>query len=60
MPRDKKLIYPWDGEVGASMLEYALLAALIAIVGVTAMTFVGQEAGQTFNGVASQVQAVGN
>ena len=38
-----------DNEKGASMLEYALLAALIAVVAIAAVTFLGQQACRTFS-----------
>ncbi len=42
-------------EKGASMLEYALLAALIAVVCIAIITLVGQSVSQTFSGVASAI-----
>ena len=42
-------------ERGASMLEYVLLAALIAVVCIAAITFLGTEASQTFSNVASSI-----
>ena len=44
-------------EAGASMLEYALLAALIAIVCIAAITFLGVEASQTFSIVGSTLDS---
>ena len=44
-------------ERGASMVEYALLVALIAIVCLVAVAFLGQSASQRFSSVGS---AVGN
>ena len=38
-----------EEEKGASMLEYALLAALIAIVAIAAVTFLGQQSCRTFS-----------
>ena len=46
-------------EKGASMLEYALLAALIAIVCIAAVTFLGSQASQGFSSVGSQISAAG-
>ena len=40
-------------ETGASMLEYALLAALIAVVCIAAIRTVGQNASTTFSLTAS-------
>ena len=44
-------------EKGASMLEYALLAALIAVVCILAITILGQAACNTFSNVASSMQS---
>ena len=40
---------------GAAMMEYALLAALIALAAIGAVTLVGQEVGNTFNSIAGQL-----
>ena len=42
-----------EEEEGATMLEYALLAALIAIVCIAAVTFLGRAASTTFSKVGS-------
>jgi pilus assembly protein Flp/PilA len=44
-----------EEEKGASMLEYALLAALIAVVAIAAVTFLGQQASQTFSEVGTHL-----
>ena len=44
-----------EEEKGASMLEYALLAALIAVVAIAAVTLLGREASNTFSTVASHL-----
>ena len=44
-------------EKGASMVEYALLAALIAIICIAGLRFLGQSISKQFSTVAS---AVGN
>ncbi|MFD1610983.1 Flp family type IVb pilin [Sphingomonas tabacisoli] len=42
---------------GATAIEYGLIAALIAVAAITAMTSLGQKVGKTFNNVsASMVQ----
>lgn len=47
-------------EKGATMLEYGLLAALIAVVCILAITFLGQRACYTFSRVGSSMNgAVG-
>jgi pilus assembly protein Flp/PilA len=42
-------------EEGASLVEYALLVALIAIVCILAITFLGQRASEKFSGVGSSL-----
>lgn len=44
-----------ESEKGASMLEYALLAALIAVVAIAAITFLGQSASTTFSRVGQEM-----
>lgn len=43
-------------EKGATMLEYALLAALIAVVCILAITFIGTQAKESFSRVGSSIQ----
>jgi pilus assembly protein Flp/PilA len=38
---------------GVTSLEYALIAALIAVVIILSVTFVGEEASKTYSNVAS-------
>ncbi|MDD5265880.1 MAG: Flp family type IVb pilin [Methylococcales bacterium] len=40
---------------GATMVEYAIMVALIAIVAITAVTILGQKVSGTFNSVASSL-----
>ncbi|MEO5809058.1 MAG: Flp family type IVb pilin [Sphingomicrobium sp.] len=40
---------------GATAIEYGLIAALIAVAAIAAMTSVGSKLGTTFNNVASQL-----
>jgi pilus assembly protein Flp/PilA len=42
-------------EKGASMLEYALMAALIAVVCIAAVQLLGQQASQTFSVVGGEL-----
>ena len=42
-------------ERGASLVEYALLVALIAVVCIVAVTFLGKQASSTFSNVGSQL-----
>jgi len=44
-----------DSERGASLVEYALLVALIAVVCIIAVTFLGQNASSKFDTVASSI-----
>lgn len=44
-------------ESGASLVEYALLVALIAVVCIVAVTFLGTSASGKFNGVGSSINA---
>jgi pilus assembly protein Flp/PilA len=47
-------------ERGASLVEYALLVALIAIVCLVAIAFLGSSASSRFSNVGSQVGAAGS
>ena len=49
-----------ESEKGASMLEYALLAALIAVVAIAAITFLGRQASTTFSRVGQEMGNVTN
>lgn len=42
-------------ERGASLVEYALLVALIAVVCILAVTFLGRSASSKFSSVASHI-----
>ncbi len=42
---------------GATAIEYGLLVALVAIVGIAAMSYVGEETGATFNMVGNAVSS---
>ncbi len=45
----------FDREEGASMVEYALLVALIAMVAFAAVTLVGQALDSRYDSIASSV-----
>jgi len=45
----------YKSERGASLVEYALLVALIAIVCVVAISFLGSSASRTFGSAGSQL-----
>lgn len=42
-------------ERGATAIEYGLIAALIAVAAITAMTSIGTKLGSTFNNVSSSL-----
>jgi len=42
-------------EAGASMVEYALIAALIAVVCIAGVTFLGQQASSKFSLIGSGI-----
>ena len=44
-----------DDDTGASLVEYALLVSLIAIVAVVAVTFFGTELSTEFSGIADSM-----
>ncbi len=46
-----------ENEEGASMLEYALMAALIAVVCIAAVTFLGRQACTAFSSTGSAIQS---
>ena len=46
-----------DQDKGASMLEYALLASLIAVVCILAVTFLGRQTCRTFSQTGSAIAA---
>jgi pilus assembly protein Flp/PilA len=45
----------FDDEKGASLVEYALLVALIAVVCIAAVTLLGNNASSKFDSVASSI-----
>lgn len=42
-------------EKGASLVEYALLVALIAVIAIAAITILGEKVSGTFSNVAGQL-----
>lgn len=44
-------------EEGATAIEYGLIAALIAVAAIAAMSSVGDTLGNTFNGVSNELKA---
>ena len=58
----KNVIAPWikaridaKTELGASLVEYALLVALIAVVCIVSITFLGGRANNKFSEVGSKI-----
>lgn len=51
-----KLTSRFQDEKGASMVEYALLVVLIAIVAIVAIRLAGGEVSSTFDQIASELQ----
>jgi pilus assembly protein Flp/PilA len=49
------LMQLWKNEVGATAIEYGLLASLIAVAAIAAMSLVGTSLQNTFNTVASDL-----
>jgi pilus assembly protein Flp/PilA len=50
-----KMIKMLKNEKGATAIEYGLIAALIAVAAIGAMTTVGQKLNSTFNNVSSSL-----
>jgi pilus assembly protein Flp/PilA len=44
-----------DSERGAALVEYALLVALIAVICIVAIGFLGEEASKEFNDVGQSI-----
>ena len=51
----QKLINFFRDEEGATMVEYALMLALIAIICITAVSLIGQNANTVFTNAAGQI-----
>ncbi len=50
-----KMLHYFHDEEGATMIEYSLLAALISVVAIVAITAVGSNVNLVFNNVASKL-----
>ena len=48
------------GQVGQSMVEYAIVAALIAIVSMAAVEALGGGIAQVFNNILSSISGIGS
>ena len=51
----QKLARFFNDESGATAIEYGLIAALIAVAIITAVTSLGENAGDTFNSIANEM-----
>ena len=49
-----------DSERGASLVEYALLVALIAVICIIALQFLGKEASSSFNSTGDAISGANN
>ena len=52
----QKLARFFNDESGATAIEYGLIAALIAVAIITAVTSLGSNAGDTFNRIANEME----
>ena len=50
----------WKEEKGASMVEYALLVVLIAIIALVAISLAGQNVSDAFSTIAGSLDAAAN
>jgi pilus assembly protein Flp/PilA len=48
-----------DSERGASLVEYALLLALIAVICIVALQFLGDKASESFNSIGTSIDNPG-
>ncbi len=46
-------------EKGATVIEYALIAALISVAAIAAFTFVGKSVGNTMTNIGTKMEASG-
>lgn len=51
-----QLVKFWKDEEGATAIEYALIAGLIAVVIIAALTTLGDQIGGMFNGIADKIK----
>jgi len=50
----------WDGENGQSMVEYAVVVALVAIIAMAGVQAFGQGISQVFQQMLSKIQSLGS
>jgi pilus assembly protein Flp/PilA len=51
----KKEIQEEKNELGASLVEYALLVALVAVIAIGGMTFLGQKVSEQFSEIGDVI-----
>lgn len=51
----RRLMKLLRNDEGATAIEYGLIAALIAVAAITAMTSIGSQLGNTFNNVSNKL-----
>ncbi len=51
----RRLMNLLRNDEGATAIEYGLIAALIAVAAITAMTSIGSQLGNTFNNVSNKL-----
>ncbi len=51
----ERMIKLFQDEEGATMVEYALMVALIAVVCIAVVTLLGNKASNTFNSIANKM-----
>lgn len=54
------MTYPFTDERGASMVEYALLVVLIAIIALVAVAYAGNELSETYSEIDSGLEWAGS
>ena len=54
-PEERDCLEAISDEKGANLLEYSLLAALIAVVCIAAVLFIGQQTSNTFSNVGGHL-----
>jgi pilus assembly protein Flp/PilA len=57
MDMEKKLQTAWRDDRGVTAIEYGLIAALIAVVIIGAVTLVGEELQTTFTTISTKLKA---
>lgn len=56
VPTTEALVEEIDSEEGATMVEYALLAALIAVICIAGIRLIGRQASMKFSTIGSELK----